>query len=349
MHEHEFRMPSNRVSTRGLCGDVKRHRSDAKHHLRAERKALSLVSDAVAAQLFALSAATCFAASQVTVKRGIKETSIVSSVLISLTVALGVISISVVFSPPDEIRLDGVVLFALGGLAAPGISRWAATTGIHRLGPSIAVPITQGARPLLAFLGAMAIFGEAPSLQRGLGLLVIVAGGWELSRSREDARSLSLGSLEGPVEEAAPSARFFRPGLFFPLLAAGMYATSDLVIKEAVTRLEHPRFGALVGMSTAVLLWMLGALFIRPIRRELHVGSDVGWLLISGVFSGLALISLFSALDKGDVTLVSPLVAAQPLGVFLFSRILLKKVEDLHLSTVLAGSAIVVGTIIVSL
>lgn len=303
------------------------------------------------AEVFALLAALCFAGSQVTVRRGLVHSSIITGVLISLSTALVVLGLAVLIDPPDEVNAAGVGLFVIGGLAAPGVSRWAATTGVHRLGPSVAVPITQGARPLLAVGGALLLLGETLTTQKLLGLILIVIGGTQLSRSREDARSLGLGSIEGPVEPPSRTQRLLRvrPGIVFPLLAGLAYAASDLVVKEALNRLGHPRFGAMIGMGSALLVWTVATLVAPPLRRQLRMGSDFGWLVVSGVLAGLALINLFTALDVGDVTVVSPITASQPLAVFLFSWILLRKFERLTPAIVLSGCSIVAGTIIISL
>lgn len=298
---------------------------------------------------FALMAAVGFAASQVTARRGLVETSIVSGVLISLTVAFVIIGSSVGMDPPDSVDPKGLWLFALAGIAAPGVSRWAATTGIHRLGPSISAPITQAARPLLAVAGALILLGEQLSAQRGIGLVAIVAGGWELSRSRAEARTMGMGSFEGDVNKGGNGRPVFRAGIVFPLVAGGAYATSDLVVKTALNHLSHPRLGALVGMATALIAWGIGAIFIPGIRRQLKVGRDFGWLILSGALAGLATNSLYSALEAGDITFVSPVLASQPLAVFIFSRLLLRSLERLDASTIMAGSAIVFGTTLISI
>lgn len=302
-------------------------------------------------EIYALLAAIFFAGSQVTVRRGLVDSSIISAVLISLSTASVVILIAVLLDPPDELDSHGLVLFMIGGLAAPGISRWAATTGVHRLGPSIAIPVTQGARPLLAVAGALLFLEETLTIQKLIGLIAIVAGATQLSRAREDARSLTLGSMEGTVD-TRPRSRLtlrLRPGIIFPLLAGMAYAASDVVVKEALNHLPHPRFGAFVGMASALLVWSAASILARPLRNQLRVGRDFGWLVASGILAGLAIINLFTALESGEVTLVSPITASQPLAVFVFSRILLRKLERLDAFIILAGCSIVAGTIIISL
>lgn len=292
-------------------------------------------------------AAVCFAASQVTVKRGLVGTSIVAGVLISLTTAMVTVGATVALDPPHSIDPQGSLLFAMAGLAAPGISRWAATTGIYRLGPSISVPITQATRPVLAVTGALLFLGEELSALRAVGLVGILAGGWELSRSREDARTMSMGALEGEVE-SAPTPPRFRPGIIFPLLAGAAYASADLVVKSALSHQSHPRFGALVGMAAALIAWGVAMILVPSVRRRIKVSNDAGWFVLSGVLAGLATISLYTALEAGQVTLVSPISATQPLAVFVLSRLLLPSFERLHLATLLAGTAVVLGTILIS-
>lgn len=295
-----------------------------------------------------LLAASLFAASHVTARRGLVESSAVAAVLLSCSSALLLLSIFVLFDPPSHLNGKGLALFASSGVAAPGVSRWAASIGVQRLGPSVAIPITQGARPLLAVTGAIFLLGERITILRLIGILFIIAGGWELSRTRGDARSPTMGSLEGPFQTGVYS-RFFRVGIVFPILASVAYAGQDLLVKEGLSHLASPQFGAMVGMATALTLWVLGVLLIPRLRAQLVIGRDFGWLCLSGSLAAAAILSLFNALKLGDVSLVSPVAASQPLMVFLFSRMLLRDLEDLQAVIVLAGCAVVVGTILVSL
>lgn len=297
----------------------------------------------------ALAAAVCFAGSHVTARRGLVESSVVSAVLISCSSALLVLGAAVAFDPPTAIVGKGFLLFALAGLAAPGVSRWAASTGVHRLGPSVAVPITQGTRPLIAVMGAVLILGEQVTISRLIGIGFIIGGGWELSRSRREARSLGLGALEGPLKEDAQTTRFFRVGVIFPVLAGMAYATQDVVVKEALQHYSHPQFGAMVGMGTALAIWGLAVLVIPGLRAQVRVGRDFGWLCVSGSLAGIAILALFHALELGEVSLVSPITASQPLIVFVLSPLLLGRLEHVHISTVISGFAVVAGTILVSL
>ncbi|MPZ68184.1 MAG: EamA family transporter [Actinobacteria bacterium] len=195
-----------------------------------------------------------------------------------------------------------------------------------------------------AVLGGTVLLGERLTWREALGLGLIVAGGWRLSRSRSVETAGEY--QEGPTE-AIPR-KVFRRGLVFPLLAALAYATQDVVTKGALVHLDDARFGALIGGATALCTW-LAALAISGVRKQVRVGEDYGWLILSGFLAGLAIVNLFTALRVGDITVVSPIVATQPLAVFFLSRILLRRLELLHASIVLAGVGIVAGTALVSL
>lgn len=272
-----------------------------------------------------------------------------SAVLISCSSALLVLGAAVALDPPSSLPGKGILLFALAGLAAPGVSRWAASTGVHRLGPSIAIPITQGTRPLVAVAGAVLILGETVTISRLIGVGFIIAGGWELSRSRPEARSPSMGVLEEPLAEQDRPSRLFRAGIIFPVIAGMAYATQDLVVKEALEHAGPPQFGAMVGMATALTIWSLAVLLVPTLRARVKVGRDFGWLCVSGSLAGVAILALFHALELGDVSLVSPITASQPLIVFVLSRLLLGHLENIHMSTVISGLGVVAGTVLVSM
>ena len=295
----------------------------------------------------ALIASICFAASQVTVRRGLVHTSVIVGVLISLMCALVWAGILVALDPPDNIESGALPLFAVAGLAAPGISRWTSATGIQLLGPSVAVPLTQGARPLLSVAGAIVLLGEDFSLLQMVGLATIIGGGVELSRIRK-----GRADQEPETELVSVVARFrksLRPGIAFPLVAALAYAISDLFMKEGLARMDEPKFATLAAMSTALIVWMLIAGLVPRVRHGITIGHDFGWLIVSGTLTGFALINLNGALSDGDLSVVAPIVASQPLAVFLFSRVLLRDLESLHPAVIVAGVSVVIGTILISL
>lgn len=297
------------------------------------------------AEAWALFSACCFAGSHVVSKRGLKDTSVTAASLIVLGVSWTIISIAVLFDPPGEVTSRAIVVFAALGLIVPAISRWAVLKSVDVLGPSIAIPIQQGLRPLLAVTGAALLLGEDVGLVRGIGVVLIIAGGWQLSRRPPEDRV-------GVDDAAAPRARRWalRRGIVFPLTAAVAYATSDLLVRSTLgDDLAEPSFAAMVSTGSGLLAWLLVVVAIRPMRASIRFGRAAWWLVASGALIGFAILGIYQALSRGEVSLVTPINATQPLVVLLLSAFLLRDVERIRPITVVSAAAIVAGAILVSL
>ena len=311
--------------------------------------------------LWALLSAASFALSHVVSKRGLQDTSITAGFMVIVSCALVVVTIPVLLDPPAAVVLGAVAIFALSGLFAPAIARAAALAGVQRLGPSIAVPIQQGLRPLLVLPAAALLLGEEFGALRVAGALAIVAGGWVLSRQPVVATELPESAPDEEVASSGgvavrtrlrprttPSFRGFRPGVVYPLAAAVAYATADLLVKSGLDNDAEPAFGAMVSIGSALVIWTIAHAF-PAVRRRFRLGRRVAWLVLAGALMGTAILLLFNALDRGDVSVVAPVVASQPLFVFLFSALLLRHIETLDAVTLLGGTFVVVGTIAVSI
>lgn len=291
-------------------------------------------------ELYAAATAVCFAGANIFSKRGLQHTGVVSGLIVTLTTSCIVTGCALLLDPPDAVTTRGIALLAGGGLVAPGIARWASIWGLKRLGPSVSVPIQHGAHPLLAVLGATAFLGEHVGLPRVLGVAAIVLGGMQLSR-----RPVALRG----VKDRPPGVRgYLRPGIVYPLIAGASYAISNMLLKEGLNDIPFPTFASTIATGVALLFWLAIGLRSEPVRQGLRVGKGLRWFAFAGILVGFAFLSLNRALEDGDVSLVSPIIASQPLAVFLLSHFFLKGIERLTLGTVLAGSLVVAGAILVA-
>lgn len=309
--------------------------------------------------VLALLSSACFAASHVVSRRGLEGTSVSAGYMVIVGCAWVVVVIPLILHPPETVSTRAVVFFALSGLFAPAISRAAALGGVRALGPSISVPIQQGLRPLIVVPAAVIVLNETVGWTRILGLAAIVTGGWILSREPARADELPAEALVAPgrgagsatiaVERRRRTSTWrFRPGIAFPVAAAVGYATSDLLVKIGLDGGSDPVYAAPLSIGVGFLVWALAHAF-APVRRRFRLGTDAGWLVLAGAFMGTAILLLFQALSKGDVSSVAPVIGTQPLFVMLLSAILLRHLERRDRTTVLAVSVVVVGTILVSL
>lgn len=294
-------------------------------------------------EAWALFSALCFATAHVVSKRGLQDTSVTAASLIVLGVSWVVIALSVLLSPPADVSARAIVVYAALGLLVPAISRWSVLKSVHELGPSVAIPIQQGLRPLLSVMGGVVLLGERLGVLRSVGVAAIIIGGWQLSRR--------------PPGEAAhddPStARFqrlaLRPGLAFPFLAGLAYATSDVLIRLTLgDDLAEPGVAAMISTGSGFLAWLAVVGVMPRVRAGVRFGPGARWFVLAGALIGAAILGVYHALRRGEVTLVSPINSTQPLIVLLLSAVFLRDLDRVRWRTVVWAAAIVVGAILVS-
>jgi uncharacterized membrane protein len=213
---------------------------------------------------------------------------------------------------------------------------------------------------LIVVPAAVVILGETIGLSRVIGLAAIVAGGWMLSREPDRVGDVPAGAVlsdgrqvEGPAptEIARPkpaASRGFRRGIAFPIVAAIGYATSDLLVKVGLGADSDPVYAAPVSIGIGFLVWTIAHAF-PSVRSRFQLSGGAGWLVLSGALMGAAILLLFHALARGDVSLVAPVIGTQPLFVMVMSAMFLRHLEQREGSTILAATIVVIGTVLVSL
>ena len=294
----------------------------------------------MSAEVWALFSALCFASSHVVSKRGLQDTSVTAASLIVLGVSWLVISLSVLLGPPADITGRAVAIYAGLGLLVPAASRWSVLKSVHDLGPSVAIPIQQGLRPLLSVMGGILLLGERLSLLRGVGVASIIVGGWQLTRRPPD----DPGRPPPKLRRLA-----LRPGLVFPFIAGLAYATSDVLIRLTLGEGQtEPGVAAMISTGSGLLVWLVAVAVIPSVRADVRFGPGSRWLVLAGALIGVAILGVYNALRRGEVTLVSPINSTQPLIVLLLSALFLRDLDRVRWGTVAAAIAIVVGAVLVS-
>lgn len=288
--------------------------------------------------------ALLFAGSHIASRRGVQDTSVISGLLISLVSGWLVLLVAVVTDPPGEISLAAFWILVGSGAAAPAVGRAGAITGVARLGPSVSVPIQASVYPLFAVTAAFLFLGEAAGVSRIVGVVAIVIGVWVLAGRGAEPCAPDLDA----APDGRPTAALRTPAFAFPVLAGLAYGGGDVIRKQALEQQHDPTFGAMVAVGTAAVLWMLATALLPQVRARLRAGPQARWFALSGVLTSLAVLSQFHALNRGEVSVVSPIVAAQPLAVFALSALFLKGLERVTSATFVGSIAIVAGTIMVS-
>ena len=288
---------------------------------------------------FAFLAACGFASGNVLVRVGTQRVPAPTATL--LTVFSGII---LILGLALILRLDGIKSLStesLGwilvlGIAGYPIARLFMITAISMVGAARAVPMA-GLQPVVAFILGVALLGERPDLLVIVGTPIIVVGLFFVVMPRR-------GSASGDGV-----AKVQRVGYLLAIGGAATFATRDVISRHVVADLIDPLVSA--GLALAVGGTILAVILHRQVAKSIMT-IPKNYLLIcmlAGVFQGLAVASLFQALSRAPVTVVSPIYASQPLLTLILAHFFLKRLEAIDFLLALGTMVSVVGVILVIL
>jgi len=102
-------------------------------------------------------------------------------------------------------------------------------------------------------------------------------------------------------------------------------------------------------LTTVSLSFLAIILALMKKKRRMTMGSrNALFFSLGGIFASLGQISLLSALKKGDLIIVSPLVSTTPLFVLLLTYIFFRKFERITVRVVLGIIFVVTGGVILT-
>ena len=131
-------------------------------------------------------------------------------------------------------------------------------------------------------------------------------------------------------------------GYLFGLVAGVCYGAWSVITKTAITDYDIPP------LLFAAATFAFGAFMFAPLlvysapRAYKSSKQALGLFAISGLGGGVAVIALSFGLEKGDVSVVGPILSASPLITLVLVRIFLERLEIIS-PTVVIGSLLVVG------
>lgn len=218
--------------------------------------------------------------------------------------------------------------FLVTGLFAPGISQILFTRGVSVIGPS-RTAVLVGISPVLSAAIAVTLLDEPLHAALLLGTLLVVAGGMLLVRERG-----------GP-------AAVLSVGIWLGLSAALLFAVRDNLVRWAARGNDVPGFVAATASlaSAAVVIFLFVALRTDSAGRIREASRP---FMLSGLIYGVSYACLYTAFDRGRVTVVAPLVATESLFAVLISMVLLRRSERIGPRLLLAALLVVGGGALIS-
>ncbi|MBE0620987.1 MAG: DMT family transporter [Burkholderiales bacterium] len=256
--------------------------------------------------LWAFAAAVCLSVAMITTRQGLRFASPAAGA------AIGVPSSTLLFwcLAPFMLDLGGfdlaaVGVFALVGLFFPAAVTLLTYTGNQRMGPTITAAVSC-TTPLFALSGAVLFLGEGLTPGNVLGTGAIVLG------------MLALAGRSGTLKRDWP---LWAIGL--PFAAAALRALAQVLTKAGLALWSNPYAATLIGYTVSAMV-ILAALRLRGPREQTDRRATP-WFVATGILNGASLFLMYTALAKGKVALVSPIVATYPLITLALSMFILRQ------------------------
>jgi drug/metabolite transporter (DMT)-like permease len=255
---------------------------------------------------WALAAAAGLGAAMVTTRLGLRYATPLAGA------AIGVPSTTLVYWCLAPFLLDSggfdlaaAGIFALVGLFFPAAVTLLTYTGNQRMGPTITSSVSC-TTPLFALSGAILFLGEALTPGNALGTAAIVLG----------MLVLTWGG------DARPR-RWPLWALALPVAAAAIRALAQVLTKAGLALWDSPYAAGLIGYSVSAVVILAAARMTGPRRPADRRAAP--WFVATGLLNGGSLFLMYTALARGQVALVSPIVATYPLFTLALSMLFLRQ------------------------
>jgi uncharacterized membrane protein len=281
-------------------------------------------------EILSLFTALCYGASSVLARKGMRDSTPMTGVIVGSIVQMVLLSALLVANPPEAFNWTAVGLFVASGIFASTLGRLLNFTSIERLGVPLSAAII-GSNPLFSTLFAAMFLGEQVAANTLLGTVLVVAG---IAVARSGGHAVK--GLRGR-------------DIMIPIAAATFYGAASVTRKAALNILPDSVFGAVIGALSSLVVYSIYLIVTRR-TRDLQinwVGSR--FFVVNGVVLTLAWLSMFTALTTGKVSVVTALGGTSPLFAVLLSAILLKDSEELNLRIAVGCLAIVAGAAVITL
>lgn len=255
--------------------------------------------------LWALAAAACLGTAMITTRLGLRYATPAAGA------AIGVPSSMLLFWCLAPFALDAGAfdlhaagVFALVGLFFPAAVTLLTYTGNLRMGPTVTSAISC-TTPLFALTGAILFLGEGLTTGNVLGTCAIVLGMLVLTWSGGAlARDWPLWAIALPVT------------------AAALRALGQVLTKAGLAIWANPFAASLIGYSVSAVVILVATRLSS--KRDPTDRRAAPWFVATGLLNGTSLFFMYTALIKGQVALVSPIIATYPLFTLALNQIFLR-------------------------
>jgi len=233
---------------------------------------------------------------------------------------------------PFLLRGEGWNATAFAIFAGVGVVFPAVVTLLNFASNRIAGPTVSGTlsstTPLFAVLVAILVLGEPLTLAAAAGTAAIVLGVIVFTgRGGDGARHWAAWAI------------------LLPLAGAAIRGGAQAAVKGGLALWPEPFVAVLVGYTASCATIFAASRALVPADAAPLNRRGVLWFMSVGACNGAGILAMYAALARGQVSVVSPLVATYPLFTLALSALFLR--EERFGARVLAGVALTVAGVVV--
>ncbi len=247
------------------------------------------------------------------------------------------LAFSVNFDEIKTLPIEAYGWIALMGILAYPVARVLHHSAIRMVGATRAMPMTS-LQPLMAFAIGFLILGERPNLLVSIGTPIIVAG-------------LLLVVMPRRRSDSAGRPQIRKLGYLLAIGGGMAFVSRDAISRHVQGVLDLAPPFVLSGFALVIGGAILFAIIHRSVIdsiRNLPL-RYVGICCLAGLLQGMAVASLFHAISRAPVTIVTPIYASQPIIALLLASLFLRELESLDWPLAVGTLLSVAGVILVIL
>ncbi len=294
---------------------------------------------------FSIIAAFGFASSAVLSRQGMQAIFPLPGVMVSLFFSLLFSAIMVLLFAFSDISSipQAAILWIVGlGLLNYLGGRSQNFLAVNLIGASRASLFVASQAPFAA-LFAVAFIGESMHVLVGLGTAGVVSG--------------LIFASGTSILEGWRGDKIFVLGYLMALGAGASYGATNVMAKQTLEVFDSPLVITTLSMvvGIVVLAPLVGVSTAQSgVHRETGQGVSknlwsLRWVALAGIASGIAVISLYFAVQRADVVVISPIVSSSPLITLLLSHLFLARLEQVTRRLVFGAMLTVGGVVLVVL
>lgn len=153
--------------------------------------------------------------------------------------------------------------------------------------------------------------------------------------------------MAATTEERAGIRRTTLIGVAMAFGAAISYGSSQVLTRQGVSDLAPPLVGSFIALFWGTLGFLVISIrSLRGVTGDLRNGAI--YFGAAGVFSAAGVMLMFQALSRGEVVIISPVLATNPLFTLILAAIFLRGVERITAPIVIGAVLVVAGVAVLS-